>query len=44
MIFKEIFEFWDAHGDPRTSQWFLTANLYPIGGIIFGYLMIVLVS
>lgn len=43
-VFQQIKNIWEEFGDPRTSQWFLTATLYPIIGIIVVYLTIVLVS
>lgn len=29
-ITERIGNYWSDYGDPRTSQWLLTANLYPL--------------
>lgn len=43
-ITENIVNFWDVHGDPRTSKWFLTANLYPFFFISIAAIFIVKVS
>lgn len=41
---ESVLNFWNDFGDSRTSQWFLTKNIYPVTIYVIGCLFVLKVK